>query len=40
MDGSVRDGSTPGSTAGKNWKQTGAFGPYMTTADEIPDLTR
>jgi 2-keto-4-pentenoate hydratase/2-oxohepta-3-ene-1,7-dioic acid hydratase in catechol pathway len=37
MDGSVRDWQHAWFTAGKNWKQTGAFGPYMTTADEIPD---
>ena len=24
-------------TAGKNWPQTGGFGPWMTTADDIPD---
>nr|VUD30872.1 fumarylacetoacetate hydrolase family protein [Raoultella sp. NCTC 9187] len=39
MDGSVRDWQHAWFTAGKNWKQTGAFGPYMTTADEIPDPT-
>lgn len=37
MDGSVRDWQHAWFTAGKNWTQTGAFGPYMTTADEIPD---
>ncbi|QIT29042.1 fumarylacetoacetate hydrolase family protein [Raoultella terrigena] len=37
MDGSVRDWQHAWFTAGKNWKQTGAFGPYMTTVDEIPD---
>lgn len=37
MDGSVRDWQHAWFTAGKNWRQTGAFGPYMTTVDEIPD---
>ena len=37
MDGSARDWQHPWFTAGKNWRQTGAFGPWMTTADEIPD---
>ncbi|MBW7983818.1 fumarylacetoacetate hydrolase family protein [Enterobacillus tribolii] len=37
MDGSVRDWQHAWFTAGKNWPQTGAFGPYMTTVDEIPD---
>ncbi|NDL63444.1 fumarylacetoacetate hydrolase family protein [Acerihabitans arboris] len=37
MDGSARDWQHTWFTAGKNWRQTGAFGPYLTTADEIPD---
>ena len=37
MDGSVRDWQHAWFTAGKNWRQTGAFGPYMTTVDESPD---
>lgn len=37
MDGSARDWQHSWFTAGKNWCQTGAFGPWMTTADEIPD---
>ncbi|WP_442798412.1 fumarylacetoacetate hydrolase family protein [Pantoea vagans] len=37
MDGSVRDWQHAWFTAGKNWPRTGAFGPCMTTADEIPD---
>ncbi|MFD3246003.1 fumarylacetoacetate hydrolase family protein [Rahnella aquatilis] len=37
MDGSARDWQHTWFTAGKNWPQTGAFGPWMTTADEIPD---
>lgn len=37
MDGSARDWQHSWFTAGKNWRQTGAFGPWMITADEIPD---
>lgn len=37
MDGSVRDWQHTWFTAGKNWPRTGAFGPWMITADEIPD---
>lgn len=37
MDGSVRDWQHSWFTAGKNWRKTGAFGPFLTTADEIPD---
>ncbi len=37
MDGSARDWQHTWFTAGKNWRQTGAFGPCMTTADDIPD---
>lgn len=37
MDGSVRDWQHTWYTAGKNWRQTGAFGPWLTTRDEIPD---
>jgi 2-keto-4-pentenoate hydratase/2-oxohepta-3-ene-1,7-dioic acid hydratase in catechol pathway len=37
MDGSARDWQHTWFTAGKNWRQTGAFGPWMTTRDEIPD---
>ncbi len=37
MDGSARDWQHTWFTAGKNWRQTGAFGPWLTTADEIPD---
>ncbi|PWC18617.1 5-oxopent-3-ene-1,2,5-tricarboxylate decarboxylase [Brenneria roseae subsp. roseae] len=37
MDGSARDWQHSWFTAGKNWQKTGAFGPYLTTADEIPD---
>lgn len=39
MDGSVRDfqRQTSQFTAGKNFPASGAFGPYLVTADEIPD---
>lgn len=40
MDGSVRDWQHSWFTAGKNWPQTGAFGPWMVTADKIPDPNR
>lgn len=41
-DGSVRDFQrhTVQWTAGKNFFRTGAFGPWMVTADEIPPGTR
>ena len=41
-DGSVRDWQrhTIQWTAGKNFAQTGAFGPWMVTADEIPPGTK
>jgi len=37
-DGSIRDWQrhTAQWTAGKNFERTGGFGPWMTTADEIP----
>jgi len=39
MDGSLRDFQrhTPQFTPGKNFYQSGAFGPWLVTADEIPD---
>jgi 2-keto-4-pentenoate hydratase/2-oxohepta-3-ene-1,7-dioic acid hydratase in catechol pathway len=37
-DGSVRDWSRPQITPGKNFTATGAFGPWLTTADEVPDI--
>ncbi len=39
MDGSVRDfqRQTSQFTAGKNFPASGAFGPHLVTADEIPD---
>ncbi|MDR6585203.1 hypothetical protein HBH1_04504 [Herbaspirillum sp. BH-1] len=37
MDGSVRDWQHAWFTAGKNWPQTGAFGPWLVTPDELPD---
>lgn len=41
-DGSVRDWQrhTFQFTPGKNFPGTGAFGPYMMTADEVEDYTR
>jgi 2-keto-4-pentenoate hydratase/2-oxohepta-3-ene-1,7-dioic acid hydratase in catechol pathway len=41
-DGSVRDWQrhTIQWTAGKNFHQTGGFGPWMVTADEIPPNTK
>jgi 2-keto-4-pentenoate hydratase/2-oxohepta-3-ene-1,7-dioic acid hydratase in catechol pathway len=41
-DGSVRDWQrhTIQWTAGKNFAQTGAFGPWMVSADEIPPNTK
>lgn len=38
LDGSVRDWQHEWFTAGKNWLNTGAFGPYLTTIDEVPVL--
>jgi 2-keto-4-pentenoate hydratase/2-oxohepta-3-ene-1,7-dioic acid hydratase in catechol pathway len=39
-DGSVRDWQrhTTQITAGKNFSKTGAFGPWLTTRDELPDI--
>ena len=37
MDGSVRDWQYTWFTAAKNWPATGAFGPWLVTADEIPN---
>lgn len=37
MDGSVRDWQHSWFTAGKNWPETGAFGPWLVTTDEIAD---
>ena len=39
MDGSVRDWQrhTPQFTAGKNFQQSGAMGPCLVTADEVPE---
>ena len=40
-DGSIRDIQFKQSiAAGKNFHQTGGFGPWIVTADEIPDPTR
>jgi len=39
-DGSVRDWQrhTAQITSGKNFSHTGAFGPWLTTPDEVPDI--
>lgn len=37
MDGTARDLQFSWFTAGKNWAHSGAFGPWLVTADEIPD---
>ncbi|MCH9696122.1 MAG: fumarylacetoacetate hydrolase family protein [Gammaproteobacteria bacterium] len=40
MDGTVRDWQrhTAQFTPGKNFAKSGSFGPYLVTADEVPDL--
>ena len=40
IDGSVRDYQKFSVTSGKNFPGTGPLGPWMVTADEIPDPTR
>ncbi len=40
LDGSVRDYQRHSLTAGKNFYRTGPLGPWMVTADEIPDPTK
>lgn len=37
MDGSARDWQHTWFTAGKNWRETGAFGPWLVTSDELGD---
>lgn len=37
MDGSVRDFQKHSVTAGKNFWRSGAMGPWILTADEVPD---
>lgn len=37
LDGSVRDYQKHSVSAGKNFWQSGALGPWIVTADEIPD---
>lgn len=37
IDGSVRDYQKQSPTAGKNFPSSGPLGPWMVTADEIPD---
>ncbi|MFZ2069739.1 MAG: fumarylacetoacetate hydrolase family protein [Xanthobacteraceae bacterium] len=40
VDGSVRDYQKFSVTSGKNWPGTGPLGPWLVTADEIPDPGR
>jgi 2-keto-4-pentenoate hydratase/2-oxohepta-3-ene-1,7-dioic acid hydratase in catechol pathway len=40
VDGSVRDYQKFSVTSGKNFPGTGPLGPWMVTADEIPDPTK
>lgn len=40
VDGSVRDYQKFSVTSGKNWPGTGPLGPWIVTADEIPDPTQ
>jgi 2-keto-4-pentenoate hydratase/2-oxohepta-3-ene-1,7-dioic acid hydratase in catechol pathway len=40
MDGSVRDFQKRSLPAGKNFEATGAWGPFLTTADEVPDPSK
>ena len=40
IDGSVRDYQKFSVTSGKNFPATGPLGPWMVTADEIPDPTK
>jgi 2-keto-4-pentenoate hydratase/2-oxohepta-3-ene-1,7-dioic acid hydratase in catechol pathway len=40
VDGSVRDFQKFSVTSGKNFPGTGPLGPWIVTADEIPDPTR
>lgn len=37
MDGSMRDWQQDSITAGKNFDHSSAYGPWIVTADEIPD---
>jgi 2-keto-4-pentenoate hydratase/2-oxohepta-3-ene-1,7-dioic acid hydratase in catechol pathway len=37
LDGSVRDWQQHATCTGKNFPATGGFGPWMLTADELPD---
>lgn len=40
MDGSVRDFQKHSVSAGKNFWRSGAIGPWIVTADEVPDWRR
>ena len=37
MDGSIREWQKHSITAGKNFDKSGSFGPWVLTADEVPD---
>ena len=39
MDGSVRDFQKRSLPAGKNFERSGACGPYLVTADAVPDIS-
>jgi 2-keto-4-pentenoate hydratase/2-oxohepta-3-ene-1,7-dioic acid hydratase in catechol pathway len=39
MDGSVREFQQHSPTAGKNFWRSGAMGPWIVTADEVPNLS-
>jgi 2-keto-4-pentenoate hydratase/2-oxohepta-3-ene-1,7-dioic acid hydratase in catechol pathway len=39
-DGSVRDYQKHSTTSGKNFEASGACGPWVVTADELPDPTK
>jgi 2-keto-4-pentenoate hydratase/2-oxohepta-3-ene-1,7-dioic acid hydratase in catechol pathway len=38
MDGSVRDFQRHSATAGKNFWRSGSMGPWLVTADELPNM--
>ena len=40
LDGSIRDYQKHSTMAGKNFHRTGPAGPYMVTADELPDPSK
>lgn len=40
LDGSVRDYQKHSASAGKNFWRSGSMGPWIVTADEVPDPTK